>query len=73
MIIKISAAGGHRPPGTHGQLVRDILNTIRATPTNKITLVVPAGDSEALDVIRQQCRHVATHAAGATCIIEAER
>lgn len=70
--IHIGCVAGHQPPWARRLLVHDLLDRAEHAGLHRVLMVVPLGDSEILDALREHCDHVSIRAAGSTCIVEAE-
>jgi hypothetical protein len=62
---------GQLPGGTRTRLVDAVLEHPRMNDAQRLLATMPLGDTEMLDRVRQRCRDVRAHAAGATKIVEA--
>lgn len=72
LTIHIDCVAGHQPPWARRLLVHDLLNRARQAGIRRVLLVVPLGDTEILDALREHCDTITTRAAGVSCILEAE-
>ena len=70
--IQVEIARGHQPMWVRRRLVETVLARASSVRATRVTLSVPLGDSEVLTALRDRCRAVQTHPAGATCLIDAE-
>ena len=70
--IHIECAAGHQPPRARRLLVHDLLNRAERARIDRVLMVIPLGDTEILDTLRERCRTMTTRSAGSTCIVEAE-
>ena len=62
---------GHLPPGTGARLVDAVLAHPDVDHADRMVATMPLGDVEMLQRVRERCDDVATHAAGATKLVEA--
>ena len=62
---------GPVPGGTRTRLVDAVLADPRVHGADRLLATMPLGDTEMLERVRQRCRDVHAHAAGATKIVEA--
>jgi hypothetical protein len=63
---------GHLPGGTRARLVDAVLEHPQLDTAQRLLATMPLGDTEMLHRVRQRCRDVHAHAAGATKIVEAQ-
>ena len=63
---------GHIPPGARARLVDAVLDTPEVAAREHVQVALPLGDSEILERVRERCDDTETHAAGSTCVIEAD-
>ena len=62
---------GHLPGGTPTRLVDALLEHPQVDEADRLLATMPLGDTEMLARVRQRCRDVHAHAAGATKIVDA--
>ena len=62
---------GHVPGGTPTRLVDAVLAHPQVDEADRLLATMPLGDTEMLARVRQRCRDVHAHAAGATKIVDA--
>jgi hypothetical protein len=62
---------GHLPQGTRSRLVDAVLDHPEVDGAQRLVATMPINDTEMLDRMRERSDEVATHAAGATKIVEA--
>jgi hypothetical protein len=60
---------GHVPMGIRPRLVDAVLDERNVVSCTHLLVVVPLGDTEILDRVRQRCRVIDTHPAGVTCLM----
>lgn len=70
--IQVECAAGHQPAWARRLLVHDVLTRAEYAGCRRVVLVLPLGDTEILDALRQHCHPATTRAAGASCIVEGE-
>ena len=68
---QLRVESGHLPPGIRTQLVDAVLDLTDVEPGTALEMTLPAGDSEMLQRVRERCRGVDAHAAGASCRLQA--
>lgn len=69
--IHIDCEAGHQPPWARRLLVHDLLNRAGHAGIEQVLMVIPLGDVELVEALREHCEPVATRAAGSSCIVEA--
>lgn len=69
--IHLECAAGHQPPWARRLLVHDLLTRAEHAHIERVLVVLPLGDSEILDVLREHCRDLKSRPAGASCIVDA--
>jgi hypothetical protein len=68
---ELHAESGQLPPGTRGRLVDAVLDHPSVDGAEHLFAVMPMGNTEMLDRVRERTADVTTRAAGATKIVEA--
>ena len=63
---------GHLPAGTRERLVDAVLDSPEVDASRRIEASIPIGDTDMLRRIRERCQTIESHAAGASCLINAE-
>lgn len=69
--VSIPGASGHHEPGTRAELVDKVLDDPRVQQSERVTMALPKGDSEALLEAQKRLRKAQTRPAGASVIIDA--
>jgi len=62
---------GHLPPGTRTRLVDAVFDSPQIGMRQYLQVVLPLGDSEMLDRVRERCDAGEARAAGSTCLFDA--
>ena len=62
---------GHLPVGSRQRLVDAVLDAPEISSRQHVQVVLPLGEGEILDRIRERCDTDQVRAAGATCLVEA--
>lgn len=70
--IHLDYAAGHQPTWARRLLVHHLLNRAEHAGIDRVLMVVPLGDTEVLEVLREHFAAITTRSAGASCIVEAE-
>jgi hypothetical protein len=70
--IHFHTRGGHVPPEVRGVLIDAVFNLPELQGHRRLLASVPIGDAELIAQLRRRCESIATRAAGATCLIDAE-
>jgi hypothetical protein len=63
---------GHIEPGTRERLVDEVLDSPEVSARDQVRVVIPIGDTELLDRVRERSTSSEVRAAGASCLIDAE-
>lgn len=71
LTIHIDREAGHQPPWARRLLMHDLLNRAGHAGIEHVLLVIPLGDVELVEAVREHADGVATRAAGSSCIVEA--
>jgi len=69
---QVHVAPGHLPPGTRQNMAAAIHQTVTEDAAERLTAVVPRGDSELVEKISEQLSDAELRAAGATSIIRGQ-
>jgi len=62
---------GHLPPGTRKRLVDAVFDSPLIGTRQYLQVVLPLGDTEILDRVRERCGAGVARAAGSTCLFDA--
>ena len=68
----VHVESGHLPTGVRSRLVADVFDCPEVKDAEHFTGVVPRGDAELLDCMRERLTDPATRPAGASVIVEAD-
>lgn len=68
----LRAAPGHLTPGTRASLVDTVMDLPEVRERSCLKAAMPIGDSETLGRLRERCHEVATRAAGASALFDAD-
>jgi len=68
----LRAESGHITPGRRASLVDAVLDLAAVSGSARLLAVLPLGDHESLQRLRERCRNVSARAAGASAILEAD-
>ncbi len=68
----LRAAAGHITPGTRANLVDTVMDLPEVRERSRLKAALPIGDCETLARLRERCCEVATRAAGASALFEAD-
>lgn len=63
---------GHLPAGTRTDLVDAVLDDPEVGSRPHLQVALPLGETEILERVRERCDSVEAHAAGASCLVDAE-
>jgi hypothetical protein len=69
--VSLHAESGHMAPGSRASLVDAVLDLPEVREGARLEAVIPLGDGESLDRLRERCEDVSTHPAGASALVEA--
>lgn len=69
--VSVPGQAGPRQPGQQAEVVNEVLDDPRVQDGEQVTVVVPTGDAEALEQVRERLDVTSTRPAGSTVIIEA--
>lgn len=68
----LRAESGHITPGRRASLVDAVLDLAELRGCARLMAVLPLGDCESLQRLRERCRNVSARPAGASAILEAD-
>ncbi|HTW01665.1 MAG TPA: hypothetical protein VMF87_15305 [Streptosporangiaceae bacterium] len=68
----LRAESGHISPGSRASLVDAVLDLPEVAGCARLTAVLPLGDFESLQRLRERCWNVIARPAGASAILEAD-
>jgi hypothetical protein len=68
----LRAESGHIAPGRRASLVDAVLDLAQVWGCARLLAVLPLGDYESLERLRERCRNVSARPAGASAILEAD-
>jgi hypothetical protein len=68
----LRAESGHITPGRRACLVDAVLDLAAVRGCARLQAVLPLGDYESLQRLRERCRNVSARAAGSSAILEAD-
>jgi len=68
----LRAVSGHIAPGRRASLVDAVLDLPQVRLCARLRAVIPLGDTESLQRLRERCGNVSTRPAGSTAILEAD-
>jgi hypothetical protein len=68
----LRAESGHIAPGRRASLVDAVLDLAQVQGCARLLAVLPLGDYESLQRLRERCSNVSARAAGASAILEAD-
>jgi hypothetical protein len=68
----LRAAPGHIPPGRRASLVDAVMDLPDVQESSHLQAVLPIGDSETLDRLRERSENAATRAAGSSALLDAD-
>jgi hypothetical protein len=70
--LRFRVDAGHLPATVRRELVEAVLNLSQLRDCYRLHIALPLGDAELLRDLEQHCAALNAHAAGATCLIEAD-
>jgi hypothetical protein len=68
----LRAVSGHITPGSRASLVDAVLDLAAVQDCVRLTAVLPLGDHESLQRLRERCWNVSARPAGSSAILEAD-
>jgi hypothetical protein len=68
----LRAESGHITPGRRASLVDAVLDLPGVRTCSRLQAILPLGDCESLQRLRERCRNVITRPAGSSAILEAD-
>jgi hypothetical protein len=73
VLIAIVVPAGHLPTTARHELIEAVFAHPAVRASSRITATIPLGDFELLDGFSRHCPQVRTRAAGASCLVDAQR
>jgi hypothetical protein len=70
--VSLHVEPGHQPPGSRARLVDAVLDLPEVHAQQRLEAVLPIGEAEILQRLRERCDRVQTRPAGATCLVDAD-
>jgi hypothetical protein len=67
---EVHVESGHMAPGTRSRIVDEVLDDPDVREAERFKAVLPRGDAEVLERVRERLDDVSTHSAGASVVVE---
>src|ERR1700761_7215332 len=71
--VAVEVTAGHLPVAARSELVEAVFELPEVRHRHRVRATVPLGDSELLEAFARHCPNLRTRAAGASCLVDAQR